>query len=90
MTDCGESRQYGRFFALFALEMKMPPILAVAKRAGRTGGRPPKPAERDLGIARTLRADPDIPVGDIANRLRMSTATMLAARTANAPDRNSA
>ena len=34
--------------------------LAAAKRAGRTGGRPPKLTEDDLDVARTLLANPDI------------------------------
>ena len=42
---------------------------AAAKRAGRTGGRPPKLTEDDLDIARTLLANPDIPVGDVSDRL---------------------
>ena len=62
--------------------------LAAAKRAGRTGGRPPKLTEDDLDIARTLLANPDIPVGDVADRLGVSPATLYrylpAARTANA------
>ena len=43
--------------------------LAAAKRAGRTGGRPRKLTENDLNIARTLLANPDITVGDVADRL---------------------
>ena len=62
--------------------------LAAAKRAGRTGGRPPKLTEDDLDIARTLLANPDIPVGDVSDRLGVSPATLYrylpAARTANA------
>ncbi len=62
--------------------------LAVAKRAGRTGGRPPKLTEDDLDIARTLLANPDNAVGDVADRLGVSRATLYrhlpAARTANA------
>ncbi len=62
--------------------------LAAAKRAGRTGGRPPKLTEDDLDIARTLLANPDITVGDVADRLGVSPATLYrylpAARTANA------
>ncbi len=62
--------------------------LAAAKRAGRPGGRPPKLAEDDLDIARTLLANPDITVGDVADRLGVSPATpyryLPAARTANA------
>ena len=62
--------------------------LAAAKRAGRTGGRPPKLTEDDLDVARTLLANPDITVGDVADRLGVSPATLYrylpAARTANA------
>ena len=64
--------------------------LAAAKRASRTGGRPPKLTEDDLDIARTLLANPDIAVGDVGDRLGVSRATryryLPAARAANAPD----
>jgi DNA invertase Pin-like site-specific DNA recombinase len=50
--------------------------LAAAMRAGRTGGRPPKLTEDDLDVARTLLANPDIPVADVADRLRVSPATL--------------
>jgi len=63
--------------------------LAAAKRAGRTGGRPPKLTEGDLDIARTLLVNPEITVADVADRLSVSPATLYrylpAARTANAP-----
>jgi DNA invertase Pin-like site-specific DNA recombinase len=63
--------------------------LAAARRAGRTGGRPPKLTEDDLDVARALLADPDIGVTQIAHRLGVSPATLYryipAARTANAP-----
>src|SRR5580693_4435071 len=63
--------------------------LAAAKRAGRTGGRPSKLSEDDLDIARTSLANPDITVGDVADRLRVSPATLYrylpAARAANSP-----
>ena len=62
--------------------------LAAAKRAGRTGGRPPKLSEDDLDVARTLLANPDITIADVADRLGVSPATLCrylpAARTANA------
>ncbi len=62
--------------------------LAAAKRAGRTGGRPPKLTEGDLDIARTLLVNPEITVADVADRLSVSPATLYrylpAARTANA------
>jgi DNA invertase Pin-like site-specific DNA recombinase len=61
--------------------------LAAAKRAGRTGGRPPKLTEDGLNIARTLLANPDITVADVADRLGISPATLYrylpAARTVN-------
>jgi DNA invertase Pin-like site-specific DNA recombinase len=60
--------------------------LAAAKRAGRIGGRPRKLTEDDLNVARTLLANPDITVGDVAGRLGVSPATLYryipAARTA--------
>ena len=62
--------------------------LVAAKRAGRTGGRPPKLTEDDLDIARTLLANPDITVADVADRLGVSPATLYrylpSARTAHA------
>jgi DNA invertase Pin-like site-specific DNA recombinase len=64
--------------------------LAAARRAGRTGGRPPKLTEDDLDVARALLANPDIGVTQIAHRLGVSPATLYryipAARTANLPD----
>jgi DNA invertase Pin-like site-specific DNA recombinase len=64
--------------------------LAAARRAGRTGGRPPKLTEDDLDVARALLANPDISVTQIAHRLGVSPATVYryipAARTANAPN----
>src|SRR5437660_8480788 len=63
--------------------------LAAARRAGRTGGRPPKLTEDDLDVARALLANPDIGVTQIAHRLGVSPATLYryipAARTANTP-----
>jgi AcrR family transcriptional regulator len=56
---------------------------------GRTGGRPPKLTEDDLDVARTLLANPDITVADVADRLGASPATLYryipAARAANIP-----
>src|SRR5208337_3757997 len=49
--------------------------LAAAKRAGRTGGRPPKLSDEDLDVATTLLANPDITVAEIADRLGVSQAT---------------
>jgi DNA invertase Pin-like site-specific DNA recombinase len=63
--------------------------LAAAKRAGRTGGRPPKLSEDDLDVARTLLANPDITVSNVADRLGVSPATLYrylpAAKAANSP-----
>jgi DNA invertase Pin-like site-specific DNA recombinase len=50
--------------------------LEAAKRAGRTGGRPPKMTEDDLGVARTLLANSDMTVAEIACRLGVSPATL--------------
>jgi DNA invertase Pin-like site-specific DNA recombinase len=50
--------------------------LDAAKRAGRRGGRPPKLTEDDLSVARTLLANPDMTVADIAGRLGVSPATL--------------
>jgi DNA invertase Pin-like site-specific DNA recombinase len=64
--------------------------LAAARRAGRTGGRPPKLTEDDLETARALLANPDVGVTQIAHHLGVSPATLYryipAARTANLPD----
>jgi len=63
--------------------------LKAAKRMGRTGGRPAKLTEDDLDVARTLLANPDITVADVADRIGVSPATLYrylpAARTANSP-----
>ena len=60
--------------------------LAAARRAGRTGGRPPKLTDDDIE-AKVLLANPDIGVTQIAHRLGVSPATLYryisAARTAN-------
>jgi DNA invertase Pin-like site-specific DNA recombinase len=61
--------------------------LAAARRAGRTGGRPPKLTDDDIEAAKARLANPDIGVTQIAHRLDVSTATLYryipAARTAN-------
>ena len=49
--------------------------LAAARRAGRTGGRPPKLTEAALEAARAMLANPDIGVTQIAHRLDVSPAT---------------
>jgi DNA invertase Pin-like site-specific DNA recombinase len=60
-----------------------------ARRAGRTGGRPPKLTDDDIEAAQALLANPDIGVTQIAHRLGVSPATLYryipAARTANTP-----
>jgi len=65
------------------------PGLAAARRAGRTGGRPPKLTDDDIEAAKALLANPDIGVTQIAHRLGVSPATLYryipAARTANTP-----
>jgi DNA invertase Pin-like site-specific DNA recombinase len=64
--------------------------LAAARRAGRTGGRPPKLTDDDIEAAKAMLANPDIGVTQIAHRLGVSPATLYrhipAARTANTPD----
>ena len=63
--------------------------LKAAKRMGRIGGRPAKLTEDDLDAARTLLANPDITVADVADRIGVSPATLYrylpAARAANSP-----
>jgi DNA invertase Pin-like site-specific DNA recombinase len=63
--------------------------LAAARRAGRTGGRPPKLTDDDIEAAKAMLANPDISVTQIAHRLGVSPATLYryipAARTANTP-----
>ena len=60
--------------------------LAAARRAGCTGGRPPKLTD-DIEAAKAMLAYPDIGVAHIAHRLGVSPATLYryipAARTAN-------
>src|SRR5271155_578716 len=64
--------------------------LAAARRAGRTGGRPPKLTDDDIEAAKAMLANPDIGVTQIAHRLGVSPATLYryipAARTAHLPD----
>lgn len=61
--------------------------LKAAKRLGRRGGRPAKLTDDDLDAARTLLANPDITVAEVADRIGVSPATlyryMPAARAAN-------
>src|SRR6201984_3688879 len=51
--------------------------LAAARRAGRTGGRPPKLTEDDLDVARALLANPDISVTQIEHPPRCLTSDPL-------------
>jgi DNA invertase Pin-like site-specific DNA recombinase len=50
--------------------------LAAAKKAGRTGGRPPKLTDSDIQAAKAMLADPDIGVAEVAQRLGVSSATL--------------
>jgi DNA invertase Pin-like site-specific DNA recombinase len=63
--------------------------LAAARRAGRTGGRPPKLTDDDIEAAKAMLANPDIGVTQIAHRLGVSPAKLYrylpAARTAYTP-----
>jgi hypothetical protein len=63
--------------------------LTAARRLGHTGGQPPKLTDDDIKAAKTLLANPDIGVTQIARRLGVCPATLYryipAARTANAP-----
>ncbi len=52
------------------------PGLAAARRSGRTGGRRPKLSAEDIEAARSLLANPDIGVAQIARRLGVSPATL--------------
>ena len=62
--------------------------LAAARRAGRTGGRPPKLTDDDIEAAKAMPANTDIGVTQIAH-LGVSPATLYryipAARSANMP-----
>src|SRR6202790_2734861 len=73
-----------------SLNRERPPAgPAAARRAGRTGGRPPKLTDDDIEAAKALLANPDIGVTQIAHRLGVSPATLYryipSARTANTP-----
>lgn len=50
--------------------------LLAAKKAGRTGGRPPKLTDNDIEAARAMLSNPDIGVASVANRLGVSLATL--------------
>jgi Site-specific recombinases, DNA invertase Pin homologs len=50
--------------------------LNAARARGRTGGRPKSLDESDLAAARALLADPEIPVAEIARRLKIDQSTL--------------
>ena len=50
--------------------------LSAAKKAGRTGGRPPKLTDGDIQAAKAMLANPDIGVAEVAQRLGVSSATL--------------
>lgn len=50
--------------------------LAAARARGRTGGRPPALAAKDLPAARAMLKDPDITVVEVARRLGVSPSTL--------------
>ena len=65
------------------------PDLPQRSAQGAPGGRPPKLTGDSLDVARTLLANPDIPVSEVADRLGVSPATLYrylpAAKAANSP-----
>ena len=64
--------------------------LSAAKKAGRTGGRPPKLTDSDIQAAKAMLTNPDIGVASVAHRLGVSLATLYryipAARASNSAD----
>lgn len=50
--------------------------LDAARSRGRTGGRPPSLSDKDISIARTLLANPDITVEEVAKRLGVAPSTL--------------
>lgn len=50
--------------------------LQAARKAGRTGGRPPKMTDKDIQAAKAMLANPDIGVAEVAHRLGVSQATL--------------
>lgn len=50
--------------------------LSAAKKAGRTGGRPPKLTDDDIRAAKAMLTNPDIGVASVAHRLGVSLATL--------------
>ena len=50
--------------------------LAAARARGRTGGRPPALAAKDLPAARAMLKDPNITVVEVARRLGVSPSTL--------------
>ena len=49
--------------------------LEAARARGKKGGRKPAMDAKKLALARTLRADPTLPIGDICKTLGVSKAT---------------
>ena len=58
--------------------------LAAARRAGRTGGRPPKLTDDDIEAAKAMLANPDIGVTQIAHRLGVSPGDALSLHSSRA------
>ena len=50
--------------------------LDAARARGRTGGRPPALSEKDIAAGKALLCDPDIPVEEVAKRLRVAPSTL--------------
>lgn len=50
--------------------------LSAAAARGRKGGRPPKLTDNDLRAAQAMLADTDIPVAEVARRMKVSPATL--------------
>ena len=50
--------------------------LQAARKAGRTGGRPPKLTDKDIQAAKAMLTNPDIGVAEVAHRLGVSQATL--------------
>jgi DNA invertase Pin-like site-specific DNA recombinase len=63
--------------------------LSAARKAGRTGGRPPKMTERDIQAAKAMLTNPEIGVNEVAYRMGVSMATLyrhIPAARASIPD----
>jgi Resolvase, N terminal domain len=77
-TTTAQGRLVFHMFGAFA-EFERSPIrertqagLAAVRRAGRTGGRPPKLTNDEIEAAKAMQANPDIGVTQIAHRLGLS------------------